>query len=344
VLLGTGFVVLDQALLAQRGWLLPLAAPLVTLAATAVLSLALAYWVEGRARRAMQRLFGTYVPPEIVARMAEAPQNYARAGVSAENRELTILFCDLRNFTTAAQGLAPDALREVVNLFFSRMTAVIRDHGGTLDKFIGDAIMAFWGAPLEMPDHAERAVAAALAMCREVEPINVLLRERGLPSIGLGIGLNTGVVCVGDLGSALRRSYTVIGDAVNLASRVEGLTREYGTDLLVGEATRDAAQQQVWVEIDQVRVKGRETPVRLFTPLDAAAADNHDLREELRAWSLALAAYRRQDWSTAEEILRRLVALPGAPRRYQRLLDLVDHLRQHPPGPDWDGVHRFESK
>ena len=172
--------------------------------------------VEGRSRRSLARLFGTYVPPELVAEMARDP---ARYDMRAENRELTVMFCDMRNFTRVSEQLAPQEVRDLVNRFFSSMTLSIRGHRGTLDKYIGDAIMAFWGAPLDDPSHAAHAVTAALAMTQRLHALNAELRQGGLPEIGVGIGLNTGVVCVGDMGSSMRRSYTVMGDAVNQIGR-----------------------------------------------------------------------------------------------------------------------------
>ena len=187
---------------------------------------------KARSRRSLARLFGTYVPPELVEEMARDP---ARYDMRAENRELTVMFCDMRNFTRVSELLSPEDVRGLVNSFFSAMTTAIRAQRGTLDKYIGDAIMAFWGAPLADPAHAAHATRAALAMTRRLEALNAELRGRSLPEIGLGIGLNTGIVCVGDMGSSMRRSYTVMGDAVNLSSRIEGLTRHYGVDILVGE-------------------------------------------------------------------------------------------------------------
>jgi adenylate cyclase len=261
-----GHVALNVSLYAAWHWALPVAALLVF---TALASAALVSWgwiTEGRVRRSITRLFGSYVPPEIVAELARDP---ARYDMRAENRVMTVMFCDLRGFTTISERLEPQALREVINAFFSRMTNIIRDHRGTLDKYIGDCIMAFWGAPLDDPDHAAHGVRAALAMARAMDDLNAELAARGLPAIALGIGLNTGLMCVGDMGSHVRRAYTVMGDAVNLASRIEGLTRQYGVSVLAGEATRAAAGDAAdlhWREVDRVRVKGREAPVTVFTP------------------------------------------------------------------------------
>lgn len=262
---------LNLLLYHTQGWVLPLALPLLGTGSTATLAIVLGYLAEGRSRRALARLFGAYVPPELVSQMAHDPERYTRAGLGADNRELTVLFCDLRDFTRVAERLQPEELREVVNLFFSRMSAVIAHHGGTLDKYIGDAVMAFWGAPIESPHHAAQAVRAALDMLTALGPLNAELRRRGLPELQMGLGLNTGWVCVGELGSDSRRSYSVIGDPVNLAARIEGLTRRLGIDLLVGEATYQAARVDTpdlpWRSVERAQVRGRAEPVTVYTPL-----------------------------------------------------------------------------
>lgn len=260
-------VALNFGLYGAYGWVLPLASLLLLTALVFAATTSWGYIVEGRQRRFITKLFGAYVPPELVSQMARDPRPY---DMRAENRVLTVMFCDVRGFTGVSETLEPQALRELINLFFSRMTAIIRAHRGTLDKYIGDCIMAFWGAPLDDPHHARNAVWAAVSMAQAMEDLNREFERRGLPPIGLGIGLNTGLVCVGDMGSDIRRSYTVMGDAVNLASRIEGLTRQYDVSVLVGEATREAAGAVSglrWREVDRVRVKGREASVTVFTPI-----------------------------------------------------------------------------
>ena len=335
-------------LLAYRafGLILPMASALL-LALLLYMGLTVwAYIVEGRNRRSLARLFGTYVPPELVQEMARDP---ARYDMRAENRVLTVMFCDMRNFTRISEQLAPEDLRALINRFFSAMTGAIRTQRGTLDKYIGDAIMAFWGAPVTDPAHADHAVQAALEMTRQLDGLNAELHQRGLPPIGVGIGLNTGLVCVGDMGSDIRRSYTVMGDAVNLASRIEALTRHYGLDLLVGESTRQACGDPAleWVEVDRVRVKGKAQPVTLFTPLTEEARRVPTFDEQLRHWQLALTHYRLQHWDDAQAELRHL--RPEHPDSVFagmcRLLDerINDH-RRTPPPADWDGAHTFDSK
>ena len=330
----------------KHALVLPLAASLTLCALLYVGLTVWGYIVEGRRRRSLARLFGTYVPPELVDEMALDPASY---DMRAENRVLTVMFCDMRNFTRVSELMAPEDLRALINGFFSSMTAAIRAQRGTLDKYIGDAIMAFWGAPLRDDGHAANAVRASLEMVRRLEQLNVDLRARQLPEIGVGIGLNSGLVCVGDMGSSMRRSYTVMGDAVNLASRIESLTRYYGVDVLAGEATRDAAQSDEWrwVEVDSVRVKGKKQSVTLFTPVSRAPERNLRFDEELRLWQLALTSYRLQHWDEALAPLNGLLSdFAESPLQglYRQLHLRATQFRSTPPAPDWDGAHTFDTK
>ena len=260
----------DLWALTGRGWAIPIVAPLAAGLLLGVLGVVANYLREWHSRRSLAQLFGHYLPPERVRAMASDPDRFLDVASSAENRELTVLFCDLRGFTPMSEKMAPERLRELLNLYFLRMSQIIHGHEGTLDKFIGDAVMAFWGAPQPDELHAAHAVQAAMAMIAAVAPLNAELAERGLPPLAPCIGLATGVVCVGDLGSALRRSYTAVGDGVNLAARIEGATRIYDVPLLVADTTRAAAGELpgcAWVEVDEVAVKGRSQLVTLYVPL-----------------------------------------------------------------------------
>ena len=333
-LLGPTLVAINLWAYTRHAIVLPLAASLLFLAAGLATTLAWGYAVETRARRSLTQLFGSYVPPTLVARMASDPERYIRQALQAENRELSILFCDLRGFTTMSEHLDPQALRELLNRFFSRMSALVHAEGGTLDKFIGDALMAFWGAPLDEPRHAERALRTALAMQVALAELNADGHARGLPPLGLGIGIHTGMACVGDMGSDLRRAYTALGDSVNLASRVEGLTRQYGVDLLVTAATRDAASAALpgvaFIEVDDVTVKGRGQAVTVFTALEQAVTDGPNFERQMRLWSLALEARRSHHWQHAHDALE---ALREATQEGEVLRALGDQLSRQIEAP-----------
>jgi adenylate cyclase len=222
------------------------------------------YVSEGRSRRAVIGLFGEYVAPQLVERMANGPGHFP---LESQNKELTILFADIRGFTRMAESMDPQQLRDYLNRFLTAMTEVIHAYNGTVDKYIGDAVMAFWGAPVDDPRHADHAVAAAIAMQQEVDRLNVEFAALGWPSLTVGIGINTGVVRVGDMGSRLRRAYTVIGDPVNLAARLEGLAKKFELPIVIGDATRQAVRGIALQFVAQSEVHGRTEPVGVWQPV-----------------------------------------------------------------------------
>ena len=253
------------------GLAMPISAALALVVALLLLNLTVGYFVEGRKRRAVAALFGEYVSPALVERMVRDPARFALVG--SENRELTILFVDIRGFTRIAETMPPERLREYINAFLTGMTEVVHRYGGTVDKYIGDAVMAFWGAPMDDAQHADHAVAAALSMLEEVQRLNRGFEEKGLPLMRVGIGINTGEVRVGDMGSRLRRTYTVIGDAVNLASRFEALTKHYDASIIVGETTVELARGHRFVALGKAQVAGRNEPVMVYSPASLAVHD-----------------------------------------------------------------------
>jgi adenylate cyclase len=320
---------------------LPLAAGALMIIALFALNMSYGYFVETRSKRQFTELFGQYVPPELVDEMARDPAKYSMEG---KNEVLTVLFTDIRGFTSIAEGLDPKALAAFLNEFLTAMSLVIRNHRGTLDKYMGDAIMAFWGAPVADPQHASHALAAALAMQAELARLNPAFKARGWKEVKIGVGLNTGPMNVGDMGSRLRKAYTVMGDAVNLASRVEGLTKEYGAPIIVGQATREAVTGIVFRELDRVRVKGKDEPVAIFEPIGPENQVGRERVEELKLWGQALKLYRARNWDQAELILFNLQRLyPGTPL-YSLYADRVARYRHESPGPGWDGVTAFETK
>ena len=318
------------------GLVLPLASSLLIAAAIYTMNMAYGYFVESRSKRRLAGRFGEYVPPELVDRMAKDPERYTMEPKSAE---LTILFSDIRGFTGISEALSPEALREYINEYLTEMSVIIRNrHRGTLDKYIGDAIMAFWGAPLEDAQHARNGVLAALEMQKGIEPLNEKFSARGWPPLAIGVGVNSGTVRVGDMGSRVRRAYTAMGDAVNVASRLEGRTKTYGVGVLVGEATRARVKDVVFREIDRIRVKGKDEAITIYEPL----GENEGA--DLQLWQDALRAYRAQEWSAAEGILLNLQRGNPGCGLYPAYLKKVQDRRRQPPPPDWDGVTAFDEK
>lgn len=323
------------------GLVLPLASVLVMAVTAFGLNMSYGYFVESRSKRELANLFGTYVPPELVDEMVKDPDSYS---MQATNREMTVMFCDMRGFTQMSEQMEPTQLQALLTGVFSRLTRLIRANRGTIDKYMGDCVMAFWGAPVETAEHAHLAVKSAMEMANAVREINAEHRANGLPEIGIGIGLNTGTMCVGDMGSNIRRSYTVIGDAVNLGSRLEGLSKIYGVDIVVSENTKKMASDFAWQELDRVRVKGKEQAVSIYWPLVPLARISSEGTEELKMWAAFLRAYRAQNWDQADVLLINLMRLNVKKYLYQLYAERVASMRLLPFDPEWDGATNFETK
>ena len=324
-----------------RNLVLPLAGPLVMLAGLYFLDVVWGFFAETRQRQLMTNLFGTYVPKEIVAEMAEHPDEYSMHGQSLD---MTVLFADIRNFTSIAETRTPQDLKDLINTYFTRMTVCIQDKRGTVDKFIGDAIMAFWGAPVRDADHARRALECGLAMQKALRELDPLFAKKRWPALRIGVGVNCGTMNVGDMGSHFRRSYTVMGDAVNVASRLEDLTKEYGVEVLVSENIVRAVQDFVYREVDKVRVKGKQEGVAIFEPIGAQGEVGTDTLAEISRFHLALAHFRAQRWNEAEALLQALAAAAPATKLYRLYRERIVHFRASPPGADWDGVFGFTAR
>ncbi len=320
---------------------LPLANGMIVILLLYAMNMSWGYFVESRTKRQLTGLFGQYVPPELVEEMSRDPENYSMAGRKAE---LTVLFSDVRGFTTISEGLEPDELATLMNQYLGAMTLIVRKHRGTLDKYIGDAIMAFWGAPVDDPEHARNAVLTGLEMHVALHELNKDLSARGWPELKIGVGVNTGPMTVGDMGSPVRQSYTVMGDAVNLGSRLEGITKQYGVGMIVGESTRELLKKEfVFRELDRVRVKGKEDPVGIYEPVGEEGKVSREDMDEIRLWNQALRSYRAQDWDQAEVALMNLQRIKPC-YLYDLYVKRVEHLRKEPPGENWDGVTIFETK
>ena len=307
----------------QLWWppLLPAAAALAVYGAAALAGYA---FVRRRARQT-RAMFAQYVPPAVVSRLIAQPELMRLGG---EAREVTLMFTDLAHFTTLSEQLSAEQTVEVLTAYFNAMTPIVHATGGTVDKFIGDAVMAFWGAPLDDPQHAEHAVTAAISMQQAMQVLVADLRARGLPPIHMRIGLHTGRVVVGNVGSEQRFSYTAIGDAVNLAARLEGANKAFGTGILLSAATAAQLPSSVALRaLDDVVVKGKTEPVRVFTPCDDAAVRDASLA--------ALNAFHARDWNGAGGYLAQVLARVPGDAAALRLQQRVAEARALPVGSDW---------
>ena len=323
------------------GLVFPLASALVMATTAFALNMSYGYFVESKSKRDLANLFGTYVPPELVDEMVKDAASY---NMKATTKEMTVMFCDMRGFTQMSETMEPTQLQALLNEVFSRLTDQIRGNRGTIDKYMGDCVMAFWGAPVDTPDHAHLAVKTAFEMAGAIRKLNEEHRSKGLPEIGVGIGLNTGTMCVGDMGSDIRRSYTVIGDSVNLASRLEGLSKTYGVDIVVSESTRQQASDFAWQELDKVRVKGKDNAVAIFWPVAPLNRTDSNNTAELKLWAMALKAYRTQNWDQCDVQLLNLQRLNANKYLYQLYAERVASMRSLPFDPEWDGATNFQTK
>jgi adenylate cyclase len=300
---------------------------------------------EGR-RRHIRAAFSRYLSPKLVAKLADDP---SLLKIGGEEREMTLLFSDVKGFSRIAENYDAARLTALINRLLNPLTNAILEQDGTVDKYMGDAIMAFWNAPLDEPQHARKACYAALEIQKRIGPVNDEIRAeceaagaKYMP-LAVGVGLNSGMCCVGNMGSDLQMNYSVLGDEVNVASRLEGQTRSYAVDIVVGETTRASAPDLAYLELDLIRVTGKNEPVRIFALLGredlAASPKFHALRE---AHAAMLAAYRAQDWDAARNFLARARALdPGLNLKgmYDVYAARIDEFAHAPPAPDWDTVY-----
>lgn len=321
---------------------LPLASGLVMVLLLFTINMAYGFFIEARGSRLIAGLFGQYVPPELVEEMARNPEQF---NMAPRAEELSVLFSDVRGFTTISESLSPEDLSTYINEYLTTMSLAIREgHRGTLDKYIGDAIMAFWGAPVADKNHAQNAVLAALDMQKEAHKLNEKFKAKNWPTFQIGVGVNSGVMRVGDMGSQIRKAYTVMGDAVNLGSRLEGITKQYGADIIIGEATKKLISGFVLRELDRVRVKGKDEPVAIYQPLGLEGEVAKGRLDEIKLWNQAIKHYRAQEWDMAELQLINLRKMSPADELYHIFLERIAHYRASPPEPGWDGVHKFETK
>jgi adenylate cyclase len=308
-------------------WMTPLL-PMVTVVALYASSMLINYMASRRRALQTRMMFSQYVPQEVVSRLVDHPELLKLGG---EARELTLMFTDLANFTTMSERLTAEATVEVLTEYFNAMTPIIHRYGGTVDKFIGDAVMAFWGAPLDDAQHGEHAVRAAIDMQVAMEQLATRLVERGLPAISMRVGLHSGRVVVGNIGSDSRFSYTVIGDAVNLAARLEGANKAFGTGILLSDATAtDLPDDLTLRHLDRVIVKGKSEAINVYCPCQDAALAN------LSAQAVQL--FYTQQWVACEQAFRTLLLHKPHDYAAMRFLTRLEEIRAKPAGQAWTGA------
>jgi len=343
ILTGVAFAYIAYYLFEQN-IVIDMVPPVLSLLATWILSFTALVLMEGKEKRKFKRMMGQYLSPAVLNTLVANQDDFAKAEVGSKEN-ITILFSDIRSFTNISEKLNAENVVEMLNHYFSSMTDSIFSHQGTIDKFIGDAIMAFWGAPIQSSNHADSATLSALDMINRLDVVNEWLKEKNLEPISIGIGIHTGDAILGNIGSENKLDYTIIGDNVNLASRIEGLTKQYGTPVLITEDTYNQLTVPIpCMTVDLVRVKGKVHPIKIMQPL--VVPDQVDPETLVAANDLAKETdkvfehYLNQEWQAALDLLDRLPKDTLHETMRSRCLDY----QKTPPPDEWDGVLTMNTK
>ncbi len=321
----------------------PIIGPLLTVLLTFTIHYTYRFMVEERDKRELRSIFSRYVSSSVVDELLKKPEMVKLGG---EKRICTVMFSDLADFTSLSETTPPEQLVKLLNEYLTEMTHIILDNQGTLDKYEADAIMAIFGAPIELENHALLACKTALRMTEAISRIRESWKKRKLPELQQRIGINTGPMIIGNMGSDIRFDYTAIGDAVNLASRLEGANKLYGTQILISEAAYTMAREQVVVrQLDLVRLKGKREPVKIYE-LVALKDDALDVktREVLNYFQVGYQHYLSRNWDWAMNQFRQALQIKGNDGPSRLYLYRCQEFLENPPAPDWDGVYQLTSK
>ncbi|MCB0394406.1 MAG: adenylate/guanylate cyclase domain-containing protein, partial [Bdellovibrionales bacterium] len=285
--------------------------------------------------------FEKYVSPSVVNEILKDPENLQLGG---KKERMSVLFSDIRSFTTISEKLDPKVLGDFLNEYLTPMTHLVFQNRGTLDKYMGDAVMAFFGAPINYPEHAKMACKTALAMIQKLDELNIEFEKKGYPKIAIGVGVNTGEMSVGNMGSDIVRSYTVMGDAVNLGSRLEGINKEYGTQIIISEFTfGDVKNDFITREVDWVRVKGKLEPVRIFE-LIGEKVSSSDQAQVIELFKDGFTRYHDRNFNEALNLFEKALSIDPKDAPSQLYLKRCSNYADTPPPTDWDGVFEMKTK
>jgi adenylate cyclase len=318
-------------LFVRSQYLLDAVFPILTILICSFHGYIVKFLVELRQKLQIKKQFGTYLSPALVEKLQKNPEMLVLGG---DSRELSIMFTDVRGFTTISEHYGKDVqgLTKIMNRYMTAMTAKIIENNGTLDKYIGDAQMAFWNAPLDEPNHAKMALKTALQMMESLDAFNDEITKEGIPAFGMGLGINTGTVVVGNMGSSQRFDYTCLGDSVNLASRLEGQSKSYGVRIVLGTDTaRQVRDEYDVIEMDNIAVKGKTEGVKIYT-VGKTINYKHDMY---------LKAYYGGDWARAKKICKELIDSETDVKHYYELM--LERMEEGLPA-NWDGTYRATSK
>ncbi|MBU0496806.1 MAG: adenylate/guanylate cyclase domain-containing protein, partial [Candidatus Thermoplasmatota archaeon] len=325
----------------DSGLILNILYPLLAITLVFIPLVVLYYLTEEKSRKWITSVFGKYVSPVIIDNLIKNPDQIKLGG---EKRNITIMFSDIRGFTPISEKLDPEDLVNLLNDYLTEMTSIIQKGHGLVDKYMGDAIMAFWGAPLDQPNHFEMACTSCLEMIEKLRELQIKWTQENIPAVNIGIGLNSGIAIVGNMGSSNRFDYTAIGDNVNLASRLEGLNKVYGTNILITEYTQDKVKEHFATrKIDVVRVKGKSKPIHIYELL--AKNDQLDAKkiEFVRHYEMGLELYFKRKWQSAVESFQAADSLISDDAS-KVFITRCKEFSKTSPAKEWDGVWEMKTK
>lgn len=339
-----GYYYVDKYLWFSKGVWAYMAVPSLEILVMFFVTIIYKYMTEEQEKKKVKGAFQHYLSPDVIDQVLKDPSSLQLGGVK---KELTVFFSDVRGFTNISETLSPEKLCELMNDYFTPMTGLILRSGGVLDKYIGDAVMAFWGAPIEIEDAADRAAQASLEMLYAMDKLRGDFAQKGFPPIDIGIGLNTGLMAVGNMGSGERFCYTVMGDSVNLGARLEGLTKEYGIKIMISQFTQAKLKPGKFLtrDLDDIRVKGKNEPVKVFELMRPDfLKQTHLIPEFIQQFGAARMAYKTQKWEEGKKYFAACLAMKPDDKACVRFIEQIDDYEKNPPGESWDGVYTFKHK
>jgi adenylate cyclase len=342
ILVLIAFILLFQYLFQAQGYWVNMTYPMLNLVLTYLGITGYRYWTEEREKKKIRGAFQYYLTASVVEQMLRNPDKLRLGG---EKKDLTVLFSDIRGFTQISERMTPETLVKFLNEYLTKMTDIVFKYDGLLDKYMGDAIMAIWGAPLDQPDHASRACYTALDMVDELKVLQGKWAAEGMPRLNIGIGVNAGPMVVGNMGSDRRFDYTVMGDSVNLGSRLEGLNKVYGTNIVVSEMTYERVREEILGrELDAVRVKGKDQPVKIHELIVRRSQASTEQKVRVEEFHAALADYRNRQWSRARQTFQAILEKQPQDGAAKLYVERCQTLEKNPPPDNWDGVYTLTTK
>ena len=343
ILLSTLVIVFSVLIFFTQNFFIPVGCLLAIIILQAMVNYSYEFFSEKRQKSKIRQLFGQYVPENYVDVLINSP---GASSMEGQERHLSVLFCDIRNFTETSETLNAADVKRLLNTFFDPITEIIFTHQGTIDKYVGDMVIAFCGAPIPIENngHRRQALLSALHIMNILPTINAQLEQDDLPTLKIGLGIASGLMNVGDMGSKFRRAYTVIGDNVNLASRLEGLTRYYDLSILVNDRTREEQDDFLWRLIDKVAVKGKKRAVTVYEPLGLLTDVSPDLIHEVELYHQALDFYYAKNWDKAFILFSQLTRDFPYAYLYSLYLERIKQYQIAPPTSDWSGVYIHTNK